>query len=92
MNAMNEVAAVRTDILLRSGVYFNFLTPHECAFTVDDIAHGLSQTCRFTGQTSEFYSVAQHSVIVSHLVEPPHQLGALFHDASEAMMGDIIRP
>lgn len=57
-----------------------------------DIAHHLSLTCRYSGACKEFYSVAQHSVMVSYLVEKKSKLTALLHDASEAYMPDVIRP
>lgn len=57
-----------------------------------DIAAHLSKICRFNGACDFHYSVAQHSVYVSHQVPPEHQLAALLHDAPEAYTGDIHRP
>jgi 5'-deoxynucleotidase YfbR-like HD superfamily hydrolase len=79
-------------ILLHSGCYFDFNQPEASDFSLDDIAHGLSNLCRFTGQCREFYSVAQHSFLASYLVPPPYALQALMHDAAEALVGDMSSP
>lgn len=81
-------------ILLRSGSYFDFDDPETTAasVTLHDIATGLSQLCRFTGQCHTFYSVAEHSVHCSYLVPPEDAFAALMHDAAEAVMGDVSRP
>jgi 5'-deoxynucleotidase YfbR-like HD superfamily hydrolase len=59
---------------------------------IEDIAHGLAYQCRFNGQTNQFYSVAQHSVMVAKMVPKHMQLAALLHDASEAYVGDMVKP
>ncbi len=57
-----------------------------------DIAHALSLLCRYGGHVNRFYSVAEHCVLMSYAVAPENALWALLHDATEAYMGDMIRP
>ena len=59
---------------------------------IEDIAHGLAYQCRFNGQTSAFYSVAQHSIMVASILPPHLHKAALLHDAAEAYLGDIVKP
>lgn len=59
---------------------------------LEDIAHHLSMTCRFSGAVREFYSVGQHSVLVSIYCEPEDALAGLLHDASEAYLLDLCSP
>lgn len=69
------------------------------ANTIDptDLAHALGFKCRFTGHTAHFYSVAEHSVMVSDWMElegysQGHQRWALLHDMSEAYLPDVASP
>lgn len=59
---------------------------------IEDIIHSLSQTARYNGHTNTFYSVAQHSVHVSHLVPSNLAFQALMHDAAEAYTSDLPSP
>lgn len=60
--------------------------------TIEDIATGLSNICRFNGQIKRFYSVADHCVNVASLVPKKYKAAALLHDASEAFICDIPTP
>lgn len=57
-----------------------------------DIAHALSNLCRFGGHVDRFYSVAEHCYLLSYSVSPENALHALLHDATEAYVVDVPRP
>ena len=74
------------------GKTFDYESPTVDMVSIIDIAHALSQLCRFNGQSREFYSVAQHSLLVASLMPDGLELYGLLHDASEAYCGDMVRP
>lgn len=81
-----------------SGELFNPLAAEgeECgSIHLFDIAHALSNLCRFNGHTKRFYSVGEHSLNVSSLLAhhaPVIQAWGLLHDSAEAYLGDMVRP
>lgn len=81
-----------TSLIMRSGRLFDYedMLGHE--FDIEDIAHALSNICRHGGHHTKFYSVAQHSFYVSHLLPTEHALAGLIHDAHEAFIGDMPSP
>jgi 5'-deoxynucleotidase YfbR-like HD superfamily hydrolase len=89
---MNNSATTTPYVSTFSGNRFYPLEPRIDRVAIEDIAHGLAYQCRFNGQTREFYSVAQHSLIVASLVPPQLRLAALLHDAAEAYLGDMVKP
>ena len=86
-----------TQILTYSGKVFDPVNPIAADIRIEDIAHALAHQCRFSGHTIEHYSVAEHSVRVSGLLEDrgyPYrvQMWGLLHDASEAYLIDLPAP
>lgn len=88
-----------------TGRDFYPLDPNAADVELVDVAHGLAFTCRYGGHTKRYYSVAEHCVLVSEVVEcdarkagmPPDfvkalALEALLHDSAEAYIGDMVRP
>jgi len=77
-----------------------FVCPHKLTLDdidIKDIAHALSNICRFGGHSLKFYLVAQHSVIGAEVLKEMRtskriQLSFLLHDAGEAYLYDIARP
>ena len=81
-----------TWLLTSTGRHFDLVDPQPDMVNILDIAQGLANECRYVGQCRAFYSVAQHCVLASEIVEAEHALEALLHDASEAYLKDIPRP
>lgn len=75
-----------------TGRAFTPLAPRAEDIDLLDIAHALSNQCRFAGHTNRFYSVAEHSVYVSRVVPSHLATLALLHDAAEAYCVDVPRP
>jgi len=75
-----------------TGKKIHYLDPQPDEIDIEDIAHSLSMTCRFSGHCKKFYSVAEHSVRVADIVPLKLRLQALLHDAAEAYITDIPRP
>lgn len=85
-------------IQLYNSEYFDFEKSTYHNISIETIAHSLSLQCRFNGHCENFYSVGEHSVLVSNRVlnlsdgDPLCGLHALLHDASEALLCDLPRP
>lgn len=80
-----------------SGKRFTPFAPKVDDIVIEDIGQGLSHLCRFAGQCSKFYSVAEHSGLVVDAVARmggsiTEQRWALLHDATEAYVVDLPRP
>ena len=79
-------------IITASGKRFYLRRPTPADIDAGDVAHALAHICRFNGHTREFYSVAQHSILVSRLLPDELKLAGLLHDAAEAYCGDMVKP
>lgn len=91
-NNFFDINSVGDFIETYTGKFFYLLNPKERDVDIIDIAHSLSQLCRYTGHTQNFYSVAEHSYFASHIIDEKYALEALLHDAVEVYMNDMSRP
>lgn len=87
----------RNVLQTNSGKIINLQNPLPEQFHIQDIAHGLANVCRFSGQLRRFYSVAAHSLLVCEAVRlaggtAEEQLHGLLHDATEAYIQDVPSP
>lgn len=87
-----------------SGHKFYPLDPNPGLIDLEDLAHGLAHECRYGNHSNKFYSVADHSWMMSKYLftverypDSVHDLQnlklyALLHDSAEAYLCDIPRP
>ena len=88
-----------------TGKRFYILDPRVEDFCIEDVAHALSNQCRYNGHTDRFYSVAEHSIILTRYVlnglikgghgrlhrnDMAHLM--LMHDGAEAYFSDVPKP
>lgn len=88
-----------TSIETYCGHYVDYLDPRADQIELADVARGLANTCRFAGQVTRFFGVAEHAVYVSEVAEYEMGVGdrelllaALHHDSHEAYLGDWPSP
>ena len=82
------------DVWIRtySGIKFYPFNPKIENILIEDIAHSLSNQCRFSGHSSKFYSVAQHCCFVADICSEENKMWGLIHDATEAYFIDVPSP
>lgn len=81
-----------------NGVCAEPLDLKEKHINLQDVAHALALKCRFGCHCRTFYSVAEHSVRTSVMLQHSHNddpalcMLGLMHDASEVYLPDLIAP
>ncbi len=79
------------------GIRVSLLDPQPEDIFIEDIAWSLARQCRFGGHCNTFYSVAQHSLMVSDILfskigSCESARAGLLHDAAEAYIIDLPSP
>lgn len=78
-----------------SGAKVDVLDANPEDIWIADIAHALARICRYGGHVTHHLSVARHSIWVSRALDnaaPGLALWGLLHDATEAYLGDMVKP
>jgi 5'-deoxynucleotidase YfbR-like HD superfamily hydrolase len=94
------VAKARKQVETGTGPWIELITGGRFYFNkpmydVGAVAHSLSHICRFTGHCRKFYSVAEHSILVSRIMEDMglgDPMEGLLHDGVESVLADVARP
>lgn len=87
-----------TAVHLIDGSMFDYEDPDATEYDLHNIAHNLARESRYGGAyEGPHYSVAEHAVLVSFLVdkyyrEPEKAMAALHHDDPEFVMKDLPTP
>lgn len=86
-----------TTMTLFSGTNIDLKNIKPEHININDIAHALSNICRFSGHSRVYYSVSEHSIRVAEYLKNHEQpidvqRWGLLHDATEAYLGDVITP
>uniref|UniRef100_A0A6M3J2X9 HD domain-containing protein n=1 Tax=viral metagenome TaxID=1070528 RepID=A0A6M3J2X9_9ZZZZ len=79
-------------IITFSGLFVDPLDVDSRDIQIEDVAHALSNICRFSGHVKTFFSVAEHSVLLSRRLHNSYHLLALLHDGAEAYLCDVPSP
>lgn len=87
----------KTEIVTFSGLRIDPIRPNVESISIVDIAHALSNSCRYGGHCPRFYSVAEHSAYVFEMMAADHHdaltcFAGLMHDAEEAYLMDMPTP
>ena len=86
----------RLVVRMVSGRLVDLEDPDPATIAVVDLAHALARVCRFTGNVTGWWSVADHALLCRELMceagASELALAALHHDSHEAIVGDIITP
>lgn len=77
-----------------SGIFFYPEDPDWKEMHIEDVAHKLAFQCRYGGATSKYYSIAEHCVILSKLIQGDRRTkrNMLMHDLAEYAIQDFMRP
>lgn len=83
-------------VVLHNGSSVDLGHPNVDDLTLISAASALAKICRFSGNTSEFYSVARHQAIGAECLlragRREEAKAFLVHDMHEAITGDITKP
>ncbi len=92
MSVPNEPVVMPSKVHTYTGLWVDPLNLQPDEVRIEDIAHHLSNQCRWTGAVKNFYSVAQHCVLVSRLVPEGDAYDGLMHDSPEYLIQDMAKP